>query len=159
MHNFASVTISEIIHLVSGESEPTPKPDRGTFREHIRALPLVEDGPDITLNQQDVLAILADLEQSGSRLPENIRLQMHTVFASLVPELPRDPNDDSSFVLTSQQLRGVIARATLAGAARVSNDVGARLLLSQELETLLLPAMPPEQAETPDVSHPNDITT
>lgn len=92
------------------------QPDRDTIRDRVIALPLTEHGEPVS--EKTALAILEDLRQNGSAIPEHLSRQI----AELTAELGREVD------IPNHILRGAIARAAIAGAAQAVSDTGQTLL-------------------------------
>lgn len=88
--------------------------NRDAVHERTVALPLVEYGE--TVDELTASAIMEELRQNGSALVEHILTQ--------IDEITDEVNTEIGDVLPTVILRGIIARATRAGAAQAISDTG-----------------------------------
>ncbi len=106
---------------------PKLEPNRETIREQAASIPLVHDGVAVT--EKTALAILDDLERYGSAIPDHIREQI----ATLTNELKDKIGDDVPELV----LRGIVARAAIAGAAQVISDAGQTFMVIEAFKEQL----------------------
>ncbi len=104
-----------------------PQPTRDEVKKRALALPL--SGVGETIDEKTALAILDDLERNGSSIPEHLREQI----AALTEELGGAIEGE----VTPQILRGIVARAAIAGAAQVVSDTGQTFLDIESVKQLL----------------------
>src|SRR5688572_6712893 len=97
-----------------GDTMEAPQPTRDEVKKRTLALPL--SGVGETIDEKTALAILDDLERNGSSIPEHIREQIAALTAELGGTIEGE--------VTPQILRGIVARAAIAGAAQVVSDTG-----------------------------------
>lgn len=110
-----------------------PQSSRETARKGALAVPLA--GLSDTIDEKTALAILDDLEKSGSSIPEHLKEQI----ADLTTEIGAKVGD----TIPPPILRGIIARAAIAGAAQAVSDTGQTIVDLDALKVAL--GIEPEQ--------------
>lgn len=110
-----------------------PQSSRETARKGALAVPLTGLGD--TIDEKTALAILEDLERSGSSIPEHVREQITDLTSEIGAKIGE--------TIPPQILRGIIARAAIAGAAQAVSDTGASIADIEALKEAL--GMEPEQ--------------
>lgn len=110
--------------------ETQPRRDRIT--DNVQALPLVEAETNKNLiNEKTAQATLYDLSRLDSTIPERTRAQVEQVSDEVRTEL--EAVDDTHYIISEQELQGIVARAAIRGATQTVNDIGTVL---QEIDII-----------------------
>lgn len=109
-----------------------PPHDHGDIERQVGAIPHFEELPE-AIREKIALAVLRELEKNNPNLYEVIKGNVDAINAQMQNELPRDANQ--RLVATDDQLRGIIAKAAIAGAAQVLHSVGKSLAEIHALES------------------------
>lgn len=109
-------------------------PDRENIERRVKAIPRHENFPE-AVQEKVALAVNRELEKNNPNLHEVIKGNIHAIYSQVKEELGRD--SDSRLVTTEDQLRGIIAKAAIAGASQVLHSVGGSLAEIYELESEL----------------------
>lgn len=116
---------------------------RKRLARHVIYVPLVEvDSDDSFLTDKDALAVWRDLRSNRSQIPDRVHQIVGQVEKEVVQQLNRlDQFGDDSvrYVVTPQELHGIIARAAIRGSAQTAIDIGSRLEDAADLDRLLDP--------------------
>lgn len=103
--------------------------------ERARALPKGDGTPEGTsLDAADVLGFDQILLGAGSNLPNIVRGSVTGLADETTEELPH--TSDGEVILSPDQLKAIVNRAALTGAAALGSAVGQELLDSRALEAL-----------------------
>lgn len=85
---------------------------RQRIRDKVVALPLAEQGE--VIDEKTSLAVLEDLKRNGSIIPAHLSEQIASIVENLSPDIGIHP----------LILRGIVARAAIAGATQAVHDTG-----------------------------------
>ncbi len=100
------------------------QPERESLTHHIVSLPLVETTSENTiLDEKAALAVFFDLEQNKSTVPFRTLKQVDLIQGEVAPKLDRIAGE-ATYVISGHELRGLLARAAIAGAAQAVFDIG-----------------------------------
>ncbi len=109
-----------------------PSPESTDIRERIRSLPIVgSDAPLVP--RRKAQAIIHDLSTIDPSIGERVHEQVEVVVEELQDELDTDQTGNG-YHLSEDELRGVVARAALRGAAQVASDLGGTIAEIREME-------------------------
>lgn len=110
-------------------------PESANIRERIRSLPIVgSDAPLVP--RRKAQAIIHDLSAIDPTIGERVHEQVEVVVDELHGELDTSQTGEG-YHLSEDQLRGVVARAALRGAAQVASDLGGTIAEIREMEQFL----------------------
>lgn len=101
-------------------------PDRQDIKRRSLALPT--SGVSETIDEPTALAILEDLKQNGSAIPDHLSEQIEDLTKEMTHRIREVPR---------QILQGIIARAAITGAAQAVSDTGQAQLELQEFKAQL----------------------
>lgn len=124
-------------------------PESHDVRERVRLLPIVGEGAPL-LTRRKAQAVIHDLNIIDPTIVERVQEQVGEVVDEMHTELDQGPTGE--YRLSEDELRGVVARSALRGAAQVASDIGGAVTEIREIEGLLIltGAEQPSQAEQGD---------
>lgn len=114
-------------------------PARETVRQHMDVLPRTALS---TLDEPSALAAFYDLEKNGSNIPASIRKFASSLVGPSAAQLEEVPNYPETFVVSLNELHGLLARAAIGGSALTAYDLAASAKDVRSLESTLLGQQP-----------------
>lgn len=123
---------------------------RKEVTQHVAHTPHVEiDDDSSLLTDKEALAAWRDLRVHNSQIPDRTKKIVEQVLDEITPELSElvhsEQEEIDHYVVTRQELHGIIARAAIRGAAQVVVDIGVRMEEIQDLEKLI--DLPPDSTQ------------
>lgn len=110
---------------MSQERPPTPNPSREEISEWTANLPPTQDGFQISDTVAQATFFVLENSSDGSKIPENIRAGMERTYKKVTGELePAPATSAEAYIITGDQLRGLIAKAAMLGGAQAVLQIG-----------------------------------
>jgi hypothetical protein len=121
----------------------TMSPEYDNPRERARSIPIV--GGDAPLvSRRKAQGIIHDLSTIDPSIVERVHGQIDLVVGELHAELDRGETGEG-YHLSEDELRGVVARSVLRGAAQIASDLGGTIGQIRDMETILAVSRSPEE--------------
>ncbi|HTE58302.1 MAG TPA: hypothetical protein VK694_06165 [Verrucomicrobiae bacterium] len=110
-----------------------PQPSMTEIQERVDSLPMVDAGP--LLDHKAALAALHALRRRELFGGNRLAAQIDATLDDTTQQLGQDRNQPV-FTVTSEQLRGIVARAMITGIGQVAYDVGGAQQTVEHLQQL-----------------------